>query len=84
MTSITERKAGLQEIALQYLNDGVFIFDKDRKIILFNPACEQIAGFSREEITGNEYNCLDIFNCHSSDGSCLAILLRLKTGSKRE
>ena len=35
----------IQEIALQYLNDGVFIFDKDRKIILFNPACEQIVGF---------------------------------------
>ncbi len=73
MTIIIERKAGLQEIALQYLNDGVFIFDKDRKIILFNPACEQIVGFSREEITRNDYNCFDIFNCHSSDGTCLAI-----------
>ena len=29
--------------------------------------------FSREEITRNDYHCLDIFNCHSSDGSCLAI-----------
>ena len=73
MTSIIERNVGLQEIALQYLNDGVFIFNKDRKIILFNPACEQIAGFSREEITRNDYHCLDIFNCHSSDGACLAI-----------
>ncbi len=73
MTSIIERKEGLQEVALQYLNDGVFIFDKDRRIILFNPACEQIVGFSREEITRNEYHCLDIFNCHSSDGECLAI-----------
>ena len=73
MTSTIQKKVGLQEIALQYLNDGVFIFDKDRKIILFIPACEQIVGFSREEIRRSDYNCFDIFNCHSSDGTCLAI-----------
>ncbi|MHC4308103.1 MAG: two-component system sensor histidine kinase NtrB [Planctomycetota bacterium] len=73
MTSIIENKESLQEIALRYLNDGVFIFDKDRKIVLFNPACEQIVGFSMEEITENESNCFDIFKCHSSDGECLAI-----------
>ena len=73
MTSILEEKESLQEIALRYLNDGVFIFDKDRKIVLFNPACEQIVGFSAEEITNNETNCFDIFQCHSSDGECLAI-----------
>ncbi len=63
----------IQDIALQYLNDGVFIFDKDRKIVLFNPACEKIVGISKEEIIKNDYNCLDIFNCHSSDGLCLTI-----------
>ncbi len=62
----------IHEVALQYLNEGVFIFDKDRRIIFFNPACEQIIGSSREEITRNDYNCLNIFNCHSSDGACLA------------
>ncbi len=78
MTSIIENKESLQEIALRYLNDGVFIFDKDRKIVLFNPACEQIVGFSVEEITENESNCFDIFKCHSSDGECLAICPGLK------
>ncbi|KHE92394.1 MAG: two-component sensor kinase, partial [Candidatus Scalindua brodae] len=73
MTSIIENKESLQEIALRHLNDGVFMFDKDRKIILFNPACEQIVGFSMDEITENESNCFDIFKCHSSDGNCLAI-----------
>jgi len=73
MTSIIENKESLQEIALRYLNDGVFIFNKDRKIILFNPACEEIAGFSSEEITNNDHSCLDIFNCHTSGGDCLAI-----------
>ncbi len=63
----------IEGIALQYLDDGVFMFDKDRKIVLFNPACERIVGFSMEEITRNESNCFDIFKCHSSDGACLAI-----------
>ncbi len=73
MNSVIKNNKNIQEIALQYLNDGVFIFDKDRKIILFNPACEQIVGFSREEITRNDSSCLDIFNCHSSGGMHLAI-----------
>ena len=63
----------IQDIALQHLNDGVFVFDKDRRIILFNPACEKIVGLSRKEIIRNDYNCLDIFKCHSSDGLCLTI-----------
>ena len=73
MTSMIENRESLQEIALLHLDDGVFMFDKDRKIVLFNPACEQIVGYSMEEITENDSNCSDIFKCHSSDGNCLAI-----------
>jgi PAS domain S-box-containing protein len=63
----------IQEIALRHLDDGVFMFDRDRKIVLFNPACERIAGYLMEEIRENESNCFDIFKCHSSDKSCLAV-----------
>ncbi|MCP5002943.1 MAG: PAS domain S-box protein [Planctomycetes bacterium] len=73
MTTIAENKENLHEIALRYLNDGVFIFDRDRRILLFNPACEQIVGFSMEEITENESNCFDVFHCHVQDRECLAI-----------
>ena len=73
MNTITMDNINIQEIALQYLDDGVFMFNKDRKIILFNPACEQIVGYSQEEVRRNEFNCLDIFKCHSSDGNCLTI-----------
>ena len=73
MNRVIKNNENIQDIALRYLNDGVFIFDKERKIVLFNPACEQIVGFSMEEITENESNCFDIFKCHSSDGECLAI-----------
>ncbi len=73
MNSIIMNNKNIEEIALQYLDDGVFMFDKDRKIVLFNPACEQIVGYSQEEITNNDYSCLDIFDCHSLDGERLAI-----------
>ena len=73
MENVIKNKENMQEIALQYISDGVFIFDKDRKIIVFNPACEQIVGFSGEEIVNNDYNCLDVFRCHSSDGLCLSV-----------
>ena len=73
MNSVIMNNNNIEGIALQYLDDGVFMFDKDRKIVLFNPACEQIVGYSREEITNNDYSCLDIFDCHSLDGECLAI-----------
>ncbi len=73
MNNVIINNKNIQGIALQYMDDGVFMFDKDRKIVLFNPACEQIVGYSKEEITENNYNCLDIFKCHSSDGNCLTI-----------
>jgi PAS domain S-box-containing protein len=68
MTSIIENKESLQEIALRYLNDGVFIFDKDRKIVLFNPACEQIVGFSMEEITEKHANILSKLKRENRNG----------------
>ncbi len=41
--------------------------------MIFNPACEQIVGFSKKEITKSDYSCLDVFKCHTSDGSCLSL-----------
>ncbi len=73
MASMIENRESLQEVALRHLDDGVFMFDRDRKIVLFNPACERIVGFSMEEIIENESNCFDIFKCHSSGRECLAI-----------
>ena len=72
MTDIKDKHL-IQEIALQNLNDGVFVFDKDRKIIIINPACEQIVGFSKDEILQSDYSCLDIFGCHTLDGSKLSL-----------
>ncbi len=73
MAGMIENSESLQEVALQHLDDGVFMFDRDRKIVLFNPACERIVGYSKQEIIENESNCFDIFRCHSSGRECLAV-----------
>ncbi len=73
MAGMIESSESLQEVALQHLDDGVFMFDRDRKIVLFNPACERIVGYSKQEIIENESNCFDIFRCHSSGKLCLAV-----------
>lgn len=63
----------IQEIALQNINDGVFVFDRNRKIHVFNEACERIGGFSKDEVKKKDYSCLDVFKCHSSDGPNLSV-----------
>ena len=73
MKSVFKDKKYIQEIALQNINDGVFVFDRNRKIHVFNTACERIGGFSKEEVKKNDYSCLDIFKCHSSDGPNLSL-----------
>jgi PAS domain S-box-containing protein len=72
MRSVANSRRNLQEVAFQNLIDGVFIFDKDRKIVVFNPACEKIVGFSKDEILRNNSSCLEVFNCHSPNNTCLS------------
>ncbi|MDR4498584.1 MAG: ATP-binding protein [Candidatus Scalindua sp.] len=72
MRSVTNSQSYLQEVAFQNLNDGVFMFDKERKIVVFNHACEQIVGFSKDEILRKRSICLDVFKCHSPDETCLS------------
>ncbi len=38
------------------MGDGVFVIDKNLKIIIFNSAAEKISGFSEKEILGKKYN----------------------------
>lgn len=40
---------------LYSIGDGVFVIDKDFKIIVFNQAAENISGFSEKEVIGKKY-----------------------------
>ena len=41
----------LQQV-LDYLNDGVYLADRDRRILLWNRRAEEITGWSAEQVVG--------------------------------
>ena len=56
----------ISRIIFQSIRDGVFTVNKDCRITSFNPAAEEITGFSRSEAVGK--HCFDIFRtevCHT-------------------
>ena len=56
MTSLDPQMVSL---ILGNVADGVFTVDRDFKITFFNPAAEEITGFSRDEAIGRP--CFEIF-----------------------
>ena len=49
-----------QELYLQIINnlrDGIYYVDRERRILFWNQAAEEITGFSAEEIVGKECHC---------------------------
>ena len=67
MTEVTATRLGsdMVELILTNVADGVFAVDADFRITYFNPAAEQITGFSRGEAIGRP--CFEIFRtslCH--------------------
>ncbi len=69
---------------LDTIFDGVYIVDRDRKILFWNEAAEQLTGYSKEEVIGR--HCRDdIFNHIDENGNLLCqgrcpILKVLKSG----
>lgn len=70
------------------LRDGVYIVDRDRRIIYWNKAAERISGFSSEDVIGR--GCADNILCHLDDtganicrGEC-PLAATLKEGTPRD
>ncbi|MEG6585192.1 sensor domain-containing diguanylate cyclase [Dendrosporobacter sp. 1207_IL3150] len=60
---------------LEYLYDGLYIIDNDKKIIYWNRSAEQITGYSSSEVIGKKYCCnvlrhVDINGNGLCDTSC--------------
>ena len=55
-TAELEQEKDKIEAIIQSIGDGVFVVDRDYKIILFNQAAVQISGFSVKEVLGRRYN----------------------------
>ncbi|MDD4901393.1 MAG: ATP-binding protein, partial [Patescibacteria group bacterium] len=56
-----ERDKATQErdkvkIILHSIGDGVFVIDKNERLIIFNEIAEKISGFSAEEVLGKRYD----------------------------
>jgi len=56
---------------LSHTHDGVFVLDKDRRIVFFNHACEELTGYSTDEVIGKECRCPDLLNCLDEHGRAL-------------
>lgn len=55
---------------LDYLEEGIYILDPDRKILFWNRAAEKITGYAKEEVIGS--SCMDNILIHVDNrGRCL-------------
>jgi len=59
----------LLQAVLQNAGVGLMVQDRTRRIVLLNPAFEEITGWKWQEIGGKE--CPTVFGCHTSSGKCL-------------
>lgn len=62
----------LLEDVFDATQDGVFVMDQDRRIILFNSGCEGLTGFTRQEVVGTQCHCHDMTDCHDEYGRSMA------------
>lgn len=56
------------EKLLSCIEDGVFVIDGDRRVLLFNTACERMTGFDAAEVVGASCQCSDLMNCQDQLG----------------
>lgn len=59
----------LLQAVLQNAGVGLMVQDRTRRIVLLNPAFEEITGWKWQEIGGKE--CPTVFGCHTPSGKCL-------------
>ena len=59
------------EMVLDSSADGVFIVNRDNRIVYFNQACERLTGWKREEVIMETWECRNIMQCHNEDGESM-------------
>lgn len=67
-------QAGLGAI-LDTTQDGVFVVDRERRVVLFNDACERLTGFRREAVVGTHCQCEQPADCADEDSRSLIGML---------
>ena len=67
LDTLISDKENLERI-LDNLSEGILAHDKERRILFFNRAAEEITGYSREDIVGKD--CHEVFGGPFCGGSC--------------
>jgi len=67
--SFLNEPAGVFKHVVDGLPDGVYITDRERRIIYWNRAAEALSGYAAEEVLGR--NCSDNFLMHVDESGCL-------------
>lgn len=65
LLEVEKQKNRLQAV-FENVEEGVYVFDKNLKMIQANDACELMTGCSEKEMVGKSY--YDIFGCHDRVG----------------
>lgn len=84
--SLIETEA-LYQMAINHLNDGVYLADREKRILLWNDAAERITGYSQGEIVGlpNGMHLLDYIRCSGAplSGHDCPVTATLSDGQQR-
>jgi len=75
--SIKPTPAGVTDIILESISDGVFTVNHEWRIMSFNRAAEEITGVSRQEAIGRF--CWEVFRSNMCEGDC-ALRRTMKEG----
>lgn len=65
-----ENPLTISSVILDSLSDGVYVCDRDRRVVYWSKSAERITGWSSQDVVG--HRCLDNLLCHiDKDGHCL-------------
>ncbi len=74
MSSLPNADVALERL-IDSAGDGVFVLDRDRRFVVFNPACERITGLSSREMLGQACDCAAAMQCRDPHGRSLGGML---------
>jgi len=69
--SIAEPSIDLQGLVGNAI-DGIFIIDRNRRLVEFNRACEKLTGYSRQDVLGKNMFCAHAIQCQNAEGVSMA------------
>lgn len=60
---------------LRHAVDGMFVIDRERRVVLFSDACERITGADRSSVIGSACPCHQLMECRDEHGRSLSGVL---------